>query len=397
MKPLRQRRPAASALAGFGLVEIMVGVVIGMIAILVIFQVYNVSEGFKRNTTAAGTAQQTGLYSAFAMGMEISNAGSGVGAAATDLQWCAPPAVITGKVSDLANTFLPIAVLIADSPGGNTNFDAFAVNYSVASTLVTSAPFNANAGLGQSYQVQSPGGFHAGDLVVGIQTPGTYGTALNPNCAASTVTAVSAPDANGIVTLTQTGSALNFTTVSLLFNMGPCNRAQKVEYSVSNGVLLSTPLLNTSNANLATCGQPLAQPGNPVASNVVVMKAEYGINTTASKEQELDTWVQATVGGGWDPTTLLNAQAATINQIKAVRLGIIIQSEQFDKTLANFTGGNYVNGDYTWVLFDCPAHDNTCPGRLTGSIAASVNPPGNWRFRKYETVIPLRNVIWNPN
>jgi type IV pilus assembly protein PilW len=392
MKRLPRQRPPTTALAGFGLVEIMVGVVIGMIAVLVIFQVYNVSEGFKRNTTAAGTAQQTGLYSAFALGMELSNAGTGISAAATDLQWCSPPAAITGNVSDLANTFLPIPVLIADSPGGNTNFDAFAVNYSVASTLVTAAPFNANAGPAQAYQVQSPGGFHSGDLVVAIQSPGAQ-----TNCAASTVTAVSAPDANGIVTLTQTGTALNLTTVSLLFNMGPCNRAQKVQYSVNNGVLMSTPLLNTSNVNLANCGQPLAQPGNPVASNVVVLKAEYGINTSASPEQELDTWVQATVGGGWDPRTVLTAPAATVNQIKAVRLGIIIQSEQFDKTLANFTGGNYVNGDYTWVLFDCPAHDNTCAGRLTGTIAASANPPGNWRFRKYETVIPLRNVIWNPN
>src|SRR5215469_12919062 len=218
MKRLPQPIRFASAQAGFTLVEIMVGVVIGMIAVLVIFQVYNVSEGFKRNTTAAGTAQQVGLYSAFALGLEVGNAGTGVNAAQTDLQWCGPPAAITGKASDLANTFMPIPVLICDGTncGGNKNFDSFAVNYSIASTLVTSAPFTANAGLAQSYKVQSPGGFHPGDLVVGIQTPGTQGTGGNPNCAASQVTAVSAPDANGIVTLTQTGTALNFTTVSLL-------------------------------------------------------------------------------------------------------------------------------------------------------------------------------------
>src|SRR5208282_3426675 len=132
MKPLRQRRPAASALAGFGLVEIMVGVVIGMIAVLVIFQLYNVSEGFKRNTTAAGTAQQAGLYSAFALGMEIANAGAGVSSAETDLQWCLPPSPITQNITDLANTFLPIPVLISDG-GGNANSDSFVVNYSLAS------------------------------------------------------------------------------------------------------------------------------------------------------------------------------------------------------------------------------------------------------------------------
>ena len=48
---------------GFGLIEIMVGVVIGLIAVLVIYQVYTVAEGFKRNTTAAGEAQMNGLFS----------------------------------------------------------------------------------------------------------------------------------------------------------------------------------------------------------------------------------------------------------------------------------------------------------------------------------------------
>ncbi len=80
-----------------------------------------------------------------------------------------------------------------------------------------------------------------------------------------------------------------------------------------------------------------------------------------------------------------------------MRIGIIVQSQQFDKTLAGFTGGDYTNGTYNWVLFDCSAVNKaTCPGRLTGSVAATANPAGNWRFRKYETIIPLRNSIWNP-
>lgn len=411
MKRAALPHACASAQGGFGLVEIMVGVVIGMIAVLVIFQLYNVAEGFKRNTTAYGEALQGGLYSTFVLGMELGNAGTGLNASATDLQWCAAPPPFAGNLSVMANTFRPIPVLICDgnSCGGNSNFDSFVVTYSVASTLVTAAPFTAASGLAASYQVQSPGGFHVGDLVVGIVAPGTNGS----GCASSTATAVSAPDALGVVTITQTGTPLNFTTSSLLFNMGPCNRAQKVQYSVipnanftgaanqnraNDGVLVGTPLLNTSTANLATCGQPVALPAaNPVASNVVLLKAEYGINTSFSKEREVDTWVQATAP--WDPATLLAALTpiTTINQIKAVRIGVIVQSEQFDKSLAGFTGGDYVAGDYNWVLFDCSSVNKaTCPGRLSGTIPATTNPAGNWRYRKYETIIPLRNAIWNP-
>jgi type IV pilus assembly protein PilW len=385
MKPIFRGHRRVPAQVGFSLIEIMVGVVIGMIAVLVIFQVYNVAEGFKRNTTAYGEAMQGGLLSTFVLGMELGNAGTGINTAQTDLGWCAPPAPLTGNVSDIANTFRPIPVLIADSPSGNTNFDAFAVTYSVASTLVSSVPFTANAAPGANYQVQSTGGFHPGDLIVGVQAPNTPNTA----CASSTVTnPPPTPNVEGVVTISQTGTALNFTPSSVLFNMGPCDRAQKVQYSVANNVLLSTPLLNSNKVPAAACGQPVAVPvPSPVASNVVVMKAEYGINTSNSLEQELDTWVQATGGGGWDPTTLLQAPITTINKIKAVRIGVIVQSEQFDKTL----------GDYNWVLFDCSdANKANCPGRLTGTMAASVTPQGNWRFRKYETIIPLRNSIWNP-
>jgi len=375
---------------GFGLIEIMVGVVIGLIAVLVIYQVYAVAEGFKRNTTAAGEAQQNGLFSAFVLGMEIGNGGAGIATAAQDLASCPDPG--GAMPQRFAQSFRPIPVLITDG-GASATSDSFVVNYSMATTLANSALFTGNAAPGATFPVQSPGGFHIDDLVVGISAP----TAPGSPCASSRVTAVSVPDANGIVTITQTplfpAGGIDFFGSSVLLNMGPCNRAQKIQYSVNNGVLYSTPLLDTSGANCGNLANPLV--GNPLASNILVMKVEYGIDSDLDPKRLLDTWVQASAAP-WDPATLLPAPVTTINQIKAVRIGIIVQSDQFDKNLAGFTGGDYVNGDYNWVLFDCSAANKAnCPGRLTGSVPATVSPAGNWRFRKYETVIPLRNEIWN--
>ena len=46
------------------------------------------------------------------------------------------------------------------------------------------------------------------------------------------------------------------------------------------------------------------------------------------------------------------------------------------------------------MLFDCELDDKSlCPGRLTGAIAATAN--GAYRYRVLETIVPLRNVIWN--
>ena len=390
--------------SGFGLVEIMVGLVIGLIAVLVIYQVYNVAEGFKRNTTAAGEAQIAGLFSTFVLGMEISNGGAAMAVSGTDLAACAD----TGNI---ATSFRPIPVLITSGGAAGTP-DSFVVTYSVATTLSTPSMFNFDANADDPYEVQSPNGFHVGDLIVAIANPGAVGT----DCPTSVVTAVSAPALRvppplindvptNVADVTIQHSATGSGAVALrgdgrpglstLFNMGPCGKVQKVRYDVSNGVLRATPLLDMS-ADPTKCGKPLdpAVP-NPLASNIVNMKVQYGIDSDGDPQGLLDTWVQAS-DAGWDPGTVLPAPITTINKIKAIRIGLIIQSEQFDKGLAGYTGGDYTAGAYNWVLFDCPnVNKALCPGRLTGSIPASVAPAGNWRFRKYETVIPLRNEIWN--
>jgi type IV pilus assembly protein PilW len=402
MTTTRPIRRSTGRNGGFGLVEVMVGLVIGMIAVLVIYQVYNVAEGFKRNTTAAGEAQIAGLFSSFIVGMEVANGGASMAVSAADLASC----LDTGNI---ATSFRPIPVLITDGGAASTP-DSFVVTYSVATTLSTPSMFNFDTTANADYQVQSPGGFHVGDLIVAIASPGAVGS----ECASSVVTAITVPDLRvppplindtptNVANVTIQHSASGSTAalrgdgrpgLSTLFNMGPCAKVQKVRYDVLNGVLRSTPLLDSSGANCGKPADPLVP--NPLASNIVNMKVEYGIDSDLDPLGLLDTWVQATAGGGWDPATLLPAPITQINQIKAIRIGIIVQSEQFDKDLANFTGGDYAAGAYNWVLFDCAnANKALCPGRLTGSIAASASPPGNWRFRKYETVIPLRNEIWN--
>jgi hypothetical protein len=78
---------------------------------------------------------------------------------------------------------------------------------------------------------------------------------------------------------------------------------------------------------------------------------------------------------------VLAAPAAALARIKAIRLGLVVRSETFDRDLT---------APFDWVLFDCGQDDVTrCPGRLAGTL------PPNWRYRSYETVIPLRNTLCN--
>lgn len=349
--------PLTRGQRGFSLIEILVGVLIGLIATAVIFQTFAVSEGFKRNTTAAGDAQQNGLFSTFTLALELANAGNGLATSGQELATCTNVA----PYDTTGTTLRPIPVFITAGASASTP-DSFIVNYSVANTGVYPSLFVAPAPAGSAYQVQSPTGFAKGDMIVAISQTGA--------CERTKVTNVSAPDANGVVTITHTGATQDFNASSLLFNMGPWDRVQRVQYDVVNGVLRSLDLVD-----------PNAKP-NPLASNIVNMKVQYGVDTNA--DGILDGWVSA-AAAPWQPADLMIANIQAINQVKAIRIGLIVRSAQFDREITS---------DYNWVLFDCESHDNTCPGRLTGTIAADPKG-GAYRYRIYETVVPLRNQLWN--
>ena len=67
MKTKQRRRAPAAREAGIGLIEILVGIVISMLLMLVIYQVYEVSEGQKRTVTAASDAQQNASYGTYVL------------------------------------------------------------------------------------------------------------------------------------------------------------------------------------------------------------------------------------------------------------------------------------------------------------------------------------------
>jgi type IV pilus assembly protein PilW len=381
---------------GFSIIEIMVGVVIGMIAVLVIYQVFATSEAFRRNITAAGDAQQNGLLSSFMMGIELANAGNGLAVAGRALGACAPTVVAGAAPTflEIANSQLPIPLLITDGGGANSP-DSFVIYYSVARTLLTPATFSDNAAANSSYSVFSANGFKNGDMIVAISNP----TAAFPStlaCYTSVITAapvssafidntVAPPESKSVLTLTHTGAPVGMTAnASTLFNLGPANLIQKVRYDVSGGNLRSTAMLDP-----ATGAPDDTQPVNPLASNVVNVKVQYGIDTVG--DGLIHHWVPAVAGtayGDWDAKTVLTAKAyPDINRIKAARIAILVKSEQHDKEL------NPDPGFSRTVFNDC-ADGGTCYP-VTFSIPPVVGQPYGWRYRIYEAVIPLRNETWN--
>jgi type IV pilus assembly protein PilW len=375
---------------GFSLIDIMVGIVIALVAMLVVYQVFAVGEQFKRNTTSIGEAQVNGLLASFALGLQLANSGNALALAAQDLISCEDHALTEPDLTKrFAKSWRPLPILVFDSGSPDTP-DSFLVSYSTSTNIVAPAPvIDASKG---NYVVQSPNGFHSktsgdlwDDLIVAIER--TPNATVPGKCVAARVTNV-VPSANpactsaqGCVELTVTGAPLN--PSYSVFNIGAAEDVQKIAYEVVQEgtskpcapttpptpcALRSTRLVDNTGA--------LAAVTNPLASNIVNLKVQYGIDTDS--DGLLDDWVPAT--GQWAPDVMTQAGVAKINQIKAVRIGVIVRSDQFDK---NFTQ------DVPWSMFDGA-------NKITGTpFKQSVSPPGNWRYRVYETVVPLRNEIWN--
>jgi type IV pilus assembly protein PilW len=72
-----RQNACASHQRGVTLIELMVGMVIGMLAILVISQVLLVSEGQKRTTTGGADAQVNGALALYTLQRDIQTAGYG--------------------------------------------------------------------------------------------------------------------------------------------------------------------------------------------------------------------------------------------------------------------------------------------------------------------------------
>ena len=89
-----------------------------------------------------------------------------------------------------------------------------------------------------------------------------------------------APNAGGVVDLSiAPATPFDVTSNSMVVNLGQANQTQRVRYSVASDTLRSLDLVN-----------PAAVPV-PLASNVVNMKAQYGIDN--NNDGIIDTWVKA--------------------------------------------------------------------------------------------------------
>ena len=339
---------------GVGLIEVMVGTVVGMLLVLVIFQMYLATESQKRTITASNDAQENAGYGLFLIGQDLGNAGNVISASTTALAACAmlrPIPVLIGAGATAAN---PDTVTVLFGGSGSLS----------APTMLLNSPSMATSPPG-AFQVAGPVAYSPNDVVVVVQ---------GANCTMSTINAagVTIAGSSGIATIAHTltstsgnnSTAVYAATLASLVNLGQGDRFGRTVYAVdtAKSALTTQSLL------------PTALAATTAASNVVNLKAQYGLDT--DNDGDVDTWQSAT--GIWSSANLPLQATTTWQQIRAVRVAIVTRSDKYETDAV--TPGP--------LGMFC----NPSPCALSMTLTTDQQ---HFRYKVMETIVPMRNAVWN--
>ena len=344
-----------SGQSGFTLVELMVGLTIGMLVSVIIMQVLSVFEAQKRTTTGTADAQTDGSIALFNISRELQLAGYPLMPVTNSSLECTTTSY---GATGIASIF-PISLTDGVAATGVSASDTVTIRY--GSTASGGTPTIITALVGSAATVANNFGCNTGE--VSLITNGTA-------CALSTVTAVSAAS-----TVPATITLQNAASAAPGANLACLGTWHEITYRVNNSNLErqdAPPAYNPFTANVA---------------NIVNIQAQYGLSAAANSNQVVQ-WIDAT--GTW-ATPPLPPAVPNRNFIKAIRLAVVARNAKMETTAVTTACSSTTAANPTGLCAWAGSASSPAP-----TINLSANDP-NWlryRYRVFETIIPLRNMIW---
>lgn len=421
---LRQKYMLTNAQMGVSLIELMVAMVIGLVVSLAIYGVLNVNEGRRRTTTSTNDIDQSGAYTIYQFSKILRSAGSGFSGTSSTLlspsgnafgcglQAARSSATVLPAGAAFPQPFATIPQALRLAPV--VIFPASAIVGTGASAVVNGDVLMVMAGSGglgesitdfsapptaSSLTLTTLAGFRANDVVLVTDYTGNAGVA---NCLVEqvsstfvpTATSLALPLAGNYYTANVGSTALvNFSSTTL--SSSALNLGQAPVFNMfgvgANNTLFSYDLLSSANNSANAAG------ANPsvFADNVYAMFAIYGVDDDGNPATTTLNWKLPT-DANYTPAKLLAGTAAAnalIQTIKAVKVGIIMQSALPERIPAGQTGiaspgVTYSGATASVTLFqDTPA----------ATQVVRVVTPTNVRYRVLEVTIPIRNSLMIPN
>lgn len=342
---------------GFSLVELMVGLVIGMIGVIIMMQIFSVSEGYKRTTTGGDDAQNNGAISLYGLQRDLRQAGQGSNSftdnAAAPNAYSVLGCNLTLRTGVTTSSLGPVTINHPSIPAGDADTDTLLVFYGSSNDgpegdRIEAQPATTTYTLAGFAAAASAPSVVVADRVVAHPTP-------RPSPCNLTMESVTAVAGSNVTVAT----GVTGMTGGALFNLGQSPRF--IAYAVRGGSLTMCDYM------VNNCGGAFdAAHWVPLASNVVSLRAQYGRDTTApTMNGTVDAFDQTTPTNicGWVRT-------------RAVRLVLVARSAQLEKE-------NVTTAAPTWA------------GSAGNAIDLSADAAWQqYRYKIFETVVPLRNAAW---
>lgn len=387
--------------AGFSLVELMVSVVVGMLALMFATRLTVVAEKNKQGALGGSDAMQNGMLALFSINKDAAQAGWGLNdplLAGCDTVGATAGYTLAGATRGGLVVRPLSAALIASggaAPDGVTFYAGSSMSGAGSLRLVQ------NYAGGSVIAVDRvPYGFALGDvIVVASETRGAAKCALaqiatNPALAAPPPApqVLDISDPLGDIGAPPLGANYYLANQARLFNLGPAGALAFHTWSVQNG------WLRLQATDLAGAGAA----SSAVVDNVVSIKAEYGFDTRLPLPPQgglqVALWSATMIhvdAAGLVDVVPDHAVAADYERIAALRLAVVARSKMPDKPDASGACSATATAP---VVFASAEPLGVAAAPITLDVAVAGDPI-DWRcyrYRVFETIVPLRNAGWRP-
>lgn len=374
---------------GMSLVEVLVAVAIGLIGILIITQAYLASDSFNRSTLGEGGAQTNGTIALFTVQRDVRMAGYGMADSRAlgcgNINWYYDPNYSGSLGGSLPNlTLAPVLITTAaGTPDTITIMYSSDANRMVPSTLTKPMP-SPSAEL----DVDGTAGFEVGDLVLLVNNSSPVSCTLEQ---ITTVQSAAAkiqhnPGASAPYNPSGGGSLFPaYSTNDLVFNLG-----NPIVHSYS--VVKTDPTCTSGCQGSLRLTDAILQggAGTPydLLDGIVDLKAQYGKDNGVDNGTVSQTAYVANDGiiDSYDSTT--PTTSAEWQQVIAVRLAVLARVGNYEKPAT--PGGNCT------ATTAMPSWSGSGSGAVFNSIDVTTASSQDrcYKYRVFETVVPLRNMIW---
>lgn len=379
--------------AGFSLVELMVSIVIGLLAVMFATRIMTDSETSKRGALGGSDSMQNGMMAMFSISGDAEQAGYGLNdpilnGCDTRFKDSKGYALAPAKRDDTDVTPLTGAVIVPGADGkpdqltmyagsapGGTGTTRLLTNYIGGNQLVVDRDLY---------------GFAVGDVIV-VAPENGEGQCSLAQVAALTTAGASPALAIGDIRYRYNTGALgrNFDgSASRIFNLGRESGLSFHTWLVENGVL------RLRATNLGADGGA----AHAVADNIVSLKAQYGFDLRGAADFDPELGMQV---GAWSSEMIdadddgVEGGAGDYQRIAALRIAVVARARTPERP---GTDGVCTAQEGAIKVFSSAQPQGVEPVEVELDVRVEDDPV-DWRcyrYRTFETTVPMRNTGWRP-